>query len=400
MKYIFHTFLLLSVVMMGFISADISVKGTITDESGVPIRGATIREKNTTRATLTDNNGKFTLLISKDGAELIITAIGFRETTIKGKAKSSMNIILKADDNALKEVVVVGYATQRKQSMTGSVALNSTVNNYSGANYQMLQGSVSGVAVKRYAESGISSTHRSTNKLHDYKSAENFSREGYDAIIENKFQAVTDNPLSTFSIDVDAASYSNMRRFISNGQLPPAGAIRIEEMINYFTYDYPQPTDNKPFSINTELAECPWNKDHQLMLIGLQGKRIDLNELPASNLVFLIDVSGSMSSENKLPLVKASLKLLADQLRPEDKVSIVTYAGSAGLALPATSGEDRDKIKLAIDRLESGGSTAGGAGIQLAYKVAREQFKEKGNNRVILCTDGDFNVGQSSDDAL
>lgn len=401
MKYIFHTFLLLLVIITGFIPADISVKGTITDESGVPIRAATIREKNTTRGALTDSNGKFTMLVTKDKVELVITAIGYLEKTVKANSKSPMSITLQPDNNALSEIVVVGYSTKVKREVTGSLTASTPIYNYqNGAISQSLSGKVSGVMLGHNNASRNLFKEDANNRLHDYGSTGNYNREGYDVITENKFQVVTDNPLSTFSIDVDAASYSNMRRFITNGQIPPAGAIRIEEMINYFTYDYPQPTDNKPFSINTELAECPWNKDHQLMLIGLQGKRVNLNELPASNLVFLIDVSGSMSSENKLPLVKASLKLLADQLRPEDKVSIVTYAGSAGLALPATSGEDRDKIKLAIDRLESGGSTAGGAGIQLAYKVAREQFKEKGNNRVILCTDGDFNVGQSSDDAL
>ena len=184
------------------------------------------------------------------------------------------------------------------------------------------------------------------------------------------------------------------------GQLPPAGAVRIEEMINYFTYDYPQPKNEEPFSINTEVAECPWNHKHKLVLVGLQGKEIPTKNLPPTNLVFLIDVSGSMQDENKLPLVQQSLNLLTDQLRSQDKVAIVVYAGNAGLILPPTSGTDKRKIKEAIDQLEAGGSTAGGAGIQLAYKVAKEHFIEGGNNRVILCTDGDFNIGASSDDQL
>lgn len=171
-------------------------------------------------------------------------------------------------------------------------------------------------------------------------------------------------------------------------------------MVNYFTYEYPQPENNEPFSINTEIAEAPWNKNHKLVLIGLQGKKISTENLPASNLVFLIDVSGSMSSQNKLPLVKASMKMLVDQLREEDKVAIVVYAGAAGLVLPPTTGENKSEIKEAIDKLESGGSTAGGAGIKLAYKTAKEYFVKGGNNRVILCTDGDFNVGESSDDAM
>jgi Ca-activated chloride channel family protein len=174
--------------------------------------------------------------------------------------------------------------------------------------------------------------------------------------------------------------------------------VRIEEMINYFSYDYPQPADDRPFSITTELAPCPWNQDHQLVMIGLQGKKIDFDRLPPSNLVFLIDVSGSMQDENKLPLVKSSLILLSEQLRPQDKIAIVVYAGSAGLVLPSTN--DKYKIREAINALEAGGSTAGGAGIALAYQTAQQNFMEGGNNRVVLCTDGDFNVGASSDDAL
>jgi Ca-activated chloride channel family protein len=171
-------------------------------------------------------------------------------------------------------------------------------------------------------------------------------------------------------------------------------------MINYFHYEYPQPTDEHPFSINTEISDCPWNKDNKLVLIGLQGKKIPTESLPASNLVFLIDVSGSMDEPNKLPLVKASMKMLVDQLREQDKVAMVVYAGNAGLVLPSTSGDEKTKIKDAIDRLDAGGSTAGGAGIKLAYKIAKENFAKSGNNRVILCTDGDFNIGASSDDEM
>ena len=224
--------------------------------------------------------------------------------------------------------------------------------------------------------------------------------EDYDNIVENKFLEAIQNPLSTFSIDVDEAAYSNIRRYINNGSIPPAGAVRIEEMINYFDYSYPQPQNDDPFTVNTELSECPWSPQHRLVHIGLQGKEIPVQHLPNANIVFLIDVSGSMDEPNKLPLVKSSMKLLADQLRPDDKVAIVVYAGRAGLVLPATSGAKTTAIKEAIDQLEAGGSTAGGEGIQLAYKVARENFIKGGNNRIILATDGDFNVGVSSDDEL
>lgn len=227
-----------------------------------------------------------------------------------------------------------------------------------------------------------------------------FNTEDYNHIIENKFLSVFQQPLSTFSIDVDRASYSNIRRFIQNGSLPPKGAVRIEEMINYFDYNYAPPTKDDPFAVYTEIADCPWNVKHRLVQIGLQGKKISTQNLPASNLVFLIDVSGSMNEPNKLPLVQESLKLLTDQLRKNDNVAIVVYAGNAGLVLPSTPGSEKMKIKEAIDNLNAGGSTAGGDGIKLAYKIAEQNLKPHGNNRVILATDGDFNVGASSDDEL
>ena len=236
------------------------------------------------------------------------------------------------------------------------------------------------------------------NKPEEKKEA--FNTEDYDNIVENKFLAATKNPLSTFSIDVDEAAYSNVRRYLESGSLPPAGAVRIEEMINYFDYVYPKPQNGEPFTVNTEISDCPWNTQHRLVHIGLQGKEIPVDDLPPSNMVFLIDVSGSMNEPNKLPLVQASLNMLIDQLREKDKVAIVVYAGNAGLVLPSTSGINKIKIKEAINDLEAGGSTAGGEGIQLAYKVAKDNFIKEGNNRIILATDGDFNVGVSSDDEL
>jgi Ca-activated chloride channel homolog len=222
--------------------------------------------------------------------------------------------------------------------------------------------------------------------------------EEYGRITDNPFLETLRNPLSTFSIDVDRASYSNVRRFLTSNQRPPRDAVRIEEMINYFSYDYSDPPSGQPFSVTTEIASCPWNEKNWLLLIGLQGRRIDMRDLPPGNLVFLIDVSGSM--EYKLPLVKNALHLLVDQLRPQDHVAIVAYAGNAGLVLPSTPGSEKGRIAEAIDRLEAGGSTAGGEGILLAYKIAQESFVEGGNNRVILATDGDFNVGVSSDGEL
>ncbi len=227
-----------------------------------------------------------------------------------------------------------------------------------------------------------------------------FNTEEYGNIVENSFLAANQNPLSTFSIDVDEAAYSNVRRFIQNGTLPPKGAVRLEEMVNYFDYDYAPPQNDDPFAVHTEIAACPWNEKHRLVHIGLKGKEIASEKLPPANLVFLIDVSGSMNEPNKLPLVQSSMKLLTDQLRENDKVAIVVYAGAAGLVLPSTSGNNKTKIKEAIDNLEAGGSTAGVEGIKLAYKIAKENYSANGNNRVILATDGDFNVGTSSDDEL
>ncbi|MEN7972300.1 MAG: von Willebrand factor type A domain-containing protein [Verrucomicrobiota bacterium] len=225
-----------------------------------------------------------------------------------------------------------------------------------------------------------------------------FNTEQYSRIVDNAFKPVLQNPLSTFSIDVDRAAYANVRRFLNDNMLPPPDAVRIEEMVNYFTYDYPQPKGLDPFTVSMELAECPWNGKHQLALIGLQGLEIETKDLPPNNLVFLLDVSGSMNSSDKLPLLKSAMRLLVGQLRPEDRVSIVVYAGAAGLVLEPTS--DKSKILQAINRLNAGGSTAGGAGIELAYKTARQSFIKEGNNRVILATDGDFNIGVSSDGAL
>ncbi len=230
--------------------------------------------------------------------------------------------------------------------------------------------------------------------------AAEFNTEEYGRIEENEFLAVADNPFSTFSVDVDRAAYSNVRRFLRGGQRPPRDAVRIEEMVNYFTYDYPDPSGAQPFSVTTEVAGCPWNERHRLLLVGLQGRRMKTADLPANNLVFLIDVSGSMFEPNKLPLVKQGLELLVNQLRPQDRVAIVVYAGNAGLVLPSTPGSNKGAILSAIQGLEAGGSTAGGAGIKLAYEVAKENFLDGGNNRVILATDGDFNVGASSDGEL
>lgn len=235
----------------------------------------------------------------------------------------------------------------------------------------------------------VITTHHGNHQLQN--------NESYKEIQENSFENVQISPLSTFSIDVDKASYSNVRRMINNGETIPADAVKIEEMINYFDYGYAQPRDEHPFAIHTEYGATPWNSETKIVKIGLKGKEIPQNEIPVSNLVFLIDVSGSMDSSNKLPLLKQAFKLLVKQLREKDKVSIVVYAGAAGIVLPPTSGANKNRINQALQNLSAGGSTAGGAGIELAYKIAQKNFIKKGNNRVVLATDGDFNVGMSSD---
>lgn len=374
-----------TLLILSFINLKHTLSGIVVDENNQPIVAASVNIKATQKGTTTDKNGRFTIKVENNDV-LIFTAVGFMQAEVKAGSKTNLTVVLKKATINLNEVVVIGYGTQNKRIFTGAEVASYSATPASGdvANLSMhLRGN--GI-YPRPGENG-----RYNN---------NFEREGYDNIKENPFLKAADNPLSTFSIDVDGASYSNIRRFINAGQLPPEGAVRIEEMINYFSYQYPQPKADQPFSINTEYAICPWNTQHHLVSIGLQGKKIATENLPAANIVFLIDVSGSMMTADKLPLVQASMKLLTDQLRPQDKVAIVVYAGNAGLVLPATPGNEKLKIKNAIDGLQAGGSTAGGAGIALAYKVAMENFIKKGNNRVVLCTDGDFNVGQSSDDAL
>ncbi|WP_125718030.1 vWA domain-containing protein [Flavobacterium ustbae] len=257
---------------------------------------------------------------------------------------------------------------------------------------------------KGYAPDQASETMDMTVVATDEIPEENYmedpNTESYATLEENPFESPLKEPLSTFSIDVDNASYTNIRRFINEGQKVPKDAVRVEEMINFFKYKYPQPDGEHPFSINTEYSDCPWNKNSRLLKIGLQGKNVPMANLPASNLVFLVDVSGSMDEQNKLPLLKESMKVLVKELRPIDKVSIVVYAGSAGVVLEPTSGDSKDEIIDAFDDLHAGGSTAGGEGIELAYKLAQQNFIKEGNNRVVIATDGDFNVGASSDDDI
>lgn len=354
--------LLMAVICLGTMNAQtITVTGIVTDAAdGTSITGCSVVNNRSKSGAITDVNGRYSIQAQK-GDVLLFRFIGYKEE--KRVVKSAkLDVKMKTDDVALEECVVVGYGTMKTKAVTGAY-----------------------VAVCPTA-------------MYDMDARMN--TEEYGRIQENGFKSVADAPLSTFSIDVDPASYSNMRRFINRGELPPADAIRTEELVNYFSYDYPKPTGNDPVKITVEAGTCTWNTAHRLVRIGLKAKEIPTEQLPASNLVFLIDVSGSMWGANRLDLVKSSLKLLVNNLRNKDKVAIVTYAGSAGVKLEATSGGDKQKIREAIDELTASGSTAGGAGIHLAYQIAKKNFISDGNNRIILCSDGDFNVGVSSAEGL
>jgi Ca-activated chloride channel family protein len=359
MKY----FLLTLLSLITFNANNIEVKGKLIDaKTGDPVAFATVSAENSPLSTITSADGIFSLSVPEKLQTIICSAPGYVTQKIKIGKNIGQMIIKMQPEKSEQEVVVTGFGSHKQRRIDRSTSASPIYNNH----------------------------------LNNSSSPE-FNTEDYDAITENRFLETSNNPLSTFSIDVDGASYSNVRRFLNSNQLPPAGSVRVEELINYFHYKYPQPRNDDPFSINTEAGICPWNPEHRLVMIGLQGKKIPTTNLPSSNLVFLIDVSGSMMDENKLPLVKSSMKLLTEQLREQDRVSIVVYAGNAGMVLPSTSGVNKQKIRDAIESLEAGGSTAGGEGIKLAYKIARQNFMADGNNRVILCTDGDFNVGASSD---
>jgi len=345
-----------------------TIRGIVTDRNDkTPLAGVDVFSHDKRISASTNKNGFYTISVPENEQTLTFEYIGYKPLTLKING-TVLNVKLEKESISLKEEVIVGYG-QKAMAAPG------------------LRGAVH-----------IRGISQSTVVMNSLPVTE--SSESYASINENRFRDAIKNPLSTFSIDVDAASYTNIRRFINNGALPPADAVRIEEMVNYFDYDYPQPKGKDPINIVTEIADAPWNTMHKLVKIGLQGRKISTEKLPASNLVFLIDVSGSMAQVNKLPLLVSSFKLLAEQLRSSDKVAIVVYAGNAGLVLPSTPGNQKIKIKDALDKLSAGGSTAGGQGIELAYKVASENFIKGGNNRVILATDGDFNVGASSDDDM
>ena len=356
------------------------ITGTVKDsQTGDVLPGANIILKGARLGTSSDLKGNYTIINVPPGEYSVeVTYIGY-------ESKKIDNIKVKADSTTIANFLLNSKSIEGETiSVTAQAERQSQAVNQQSSSI-VIRGVSPKMSVAGYAPDAMYIPHNT---------------EEYDKIDESGYYQTIQKPLSTFAADVDAASYANARRFIMQDQLPYKDAVRSEEFINYFTYDYKQPDPGRPLSINLEYSECPWNKDHNLVHIGLQGKKLKNEEQHPSNLVFLIDVSGSMNSPKKLPLLKSAYKLLVEQLKPEDKVAIVVYAGNAGLVLPATSGNYKKDIINAIENLQAGGSTAGGAGIQLAYKVAKENYISEGNNRVILATDGDFNVGISSTSEL
>lgn len=382
MKKLIHTLLL--IVLSTTVFAQYSITGKVTDQNNQGIAKARLILKdisgNEIQSTFTYKSGEFLFeRISNKEVVIEVHKSGFAEykKTIDFTSKSKVELDIHLD-----------WVVEDPELELEIVELNEV--HYESA--KMMKSYDMSVApmTSGYVNNGGSLGHGNVYNP-------NFNTESYEHIEVNSYKSVKKEPLSTLSIDVDRASYSNVRRFINDGQMPPADAVRIEEMVNYFSYDYETPYGNTPLKVTTTYTTCPWNKDHNLIHIGLKSKEIDMEEAPANNLVFLLDVSGSMNNGDKLPLLKKGLALLVNEMRPDDKVSIVVYAGAAGVVLEPTTGKNKEKILAALENLSAGGSTAGGAGIKLAYKLAKENYMEEGNNRVILATDGDFNIGASSD---
>ncbi len=354
----------------------ITVSGVVTDETDQPLPGAAVQNLSAKTGVVTDRDGKYSIAAAV-GDELQFSFIGY-SSAIRKVAGPTLNVKMMAEICAMEECVVVGYGVRNQAHLTGSVA---------------------GVSVK---QGRARKSEMKVMMVADYSYDESYypGGEEYARIRENRFINVAKDPLSTFALEVDGASYSNARRTINQGQLPESDAVRVEEFINYFSYDYAKPAGKDPLKVNYEIGPCPWNAKHKLVRIGVKAREIPSDNLPKTNFVYLIDVSGSMFGSNRLPLVVSSMKLLVNNLRPEDRVAIVTYAGSTRVALESTPGSDRQKIREVLDGLTAGGSTAGGAGIKMAYQIARANFIEGGNNRIILATDGDFNVGVSTSEGL
>ncbi|MDJ0366333.1 von Willebrand factor type A domain-containing protein [Hymenobacter sp. H14-R3] len=384
-----------------------TLTGRVTDSKGQGLPGVTVLLKGTRLSTSTNADGRYVLAgLPAQGARLLFSFVGFTTQEVAVPAGSApLNVVLRADNKTLSEVVV-----SRSTRAAGAPRPSAKSRPLPAPRILFTRPQVSTQAMPDQVELADQSAPpqveyytNATPPVAAYPArAEAGAGDTYAKIKENAFHPVGNEPLSTFSLDVDNASYSNVRRFLNEGQLPPRDAVRVEEMLNYFRYELPAPAANAaaPVRISAELSDCPWAAGHQLARIGIQAKKIETASLPPANLVFLVDVSGSMMDADRLPLIRSGLKLLVRQLRPQDHVALVAYAGAAGLVLPPTAGSQQNTILEAIDRLEAGGSTAGGAGLRLAYSTAQQHFKKEGNNRVILASDGDFNVGESSDAAM
>lgn len=463
MKTILHI-LVVALFAINLQAQEKTISGTITESSGIPLPGVNVIVKNTNNGTQSDFDGLYslqafvgqTLVFSYVGYITVEKQITSSVTTFNLQMEENAAVLEEVVVTAMgtrKEKKALGYSVSsinsksisRKQrrrnknnnvnDLYGNSSRIQTVSSYtnSNSNNRVIVRGMNSLNFKEqplYIIDGIpfdgnvlnnGITEIDASQIKDIQVLKGISAtsiygvngvngvviintiseyESYAKIKENAFKNVMLSPLSTFSIDVDKAGYSNIRRMINHGQKIPQDAVKVEEMINYFSYNYEQPKGEHPFSINTEVASSPWNNKTKLVRIGLKGKDITKGKVPASNLVFLLDVSGSMDSPNKLPLLKASLRILLDQLREQDKVSIVVYAGAAGIVLEPTSGNNKERILKAINNLNAGGSTAGGEGIELAYKIAQENFIKGVNNRIVLATDGDFNVGASSDRSM
>ncbi len=357
-----------------------AIEGRVTDAvTGQPLNDAAVFVAGTEFSALTDTEGRYSLSGIPTGEHTVkVVIIGYvtqeRQVTVTAGQATVLYFALKVGGINLDEIVATGVA--------GAVERRS-IDGFSGGRQLRVSGDYSWMR-------GVTCCFYSGGKGA-------FNTESYAHIDENDFKLVSASPLSTFSIDVDRASYANVRRFIQDGTRPPIDAVRIEEMVNYFPYEWGDVAGEHPFAVTTEVTQAPWKREHRLVRIGLHAPSVDIRHLPPSNLVFLLDVSGSMNSPDKLPLLKSAFALLVDQLRLQDRVAIVVYAGAAGLVLPSTPGNRQDRILAALEQLRAGGSTAGGEGLQLAYETAREHYIDGGNNRIVLATDGDFNVGPSSD---
>ena len=397
------------------------ISGRVTDARGAGLPGVTVLVKGTTQGTSTDAAGRFELRKVPLRGRLVFSFAGFvRQEVPVPAAGQLLVVVLRADTHPLYAATSpasgprgrvagergqVSAAPQRRRPVEAPdqeelrdkvVAVGAARGNIDALALSSLNGERSRATIR------LSPPVIRRDEAILPARPEAGAGDTYAKVPENAFRPVGKEPLSTFSLDVDNASYTNVRRFLNEGQLPPRDAVRVEEMLNYFRYQLPAPpaASLDPVRISAELSECPWALGHQLARIGIQAKNIATASLPPANLVFLVDVSGSMDEPDKLPLVQAGLRLLVRQLRPQDHVALVAYAGAAGLVLPPTAGNKQSAILDAIDRLQAGGSTAGGAGLRLAYSVARQNFLKAGNNRVVLATDGDFNVGESSDAAM